>query len=402
MITIGHNPFGNDRLGDLLINNLNNPAWSMFRAAVAFAKRSGVKHLTQPLSEFAKRAEVKISLGLDQCGTSYESVEDLLRGLGSTGELWLFHNEASGNPTFHPKIYLFANAQAAECFIGSGNLTEGGLFTNYEAFVHLKLDRTNTTDEQLFEEIESILNLWTDDDTGTAHRADHALIVDLKARGYLPSEEEIRRVRSVASQVIGQSKDPAGEKIFASVPVPPAPRVPTTKRGRNPAVALDGENGIQSNGFVITLQKADVTKGQTTPGTARRSPELFIPKVCVKANPEFWGWPDLFEADPKWKGKINRDGYGKMDRPGVRMRLGTSTLETNWWYNPNKSEFRIRNESLRKTGNIGDILKIEPGVTTDGYDYYVEIIPQGTSQFAKFDAMCTERVPRSKKRFGYY
>jgi len=84
------------------------------------------------------------------------------------------------------------------------------------------------------------------------------------------------------------------------------------------------------------------------------------------------------------------------------MRLGTTILDTNWWYNPDKIDFRIRNQSLRKAGNIGDILKLEPGVHADGYDYYVEIIPKGTSQFAKFDALCTERVKNSLKRFGYY
>jgi len=32
----------------------------------------------------------------------------------------------------------------------------------------------------------------------------------------------------------------------------------------------------------------------------------------------------------------------------------------------------------------------------------VEIIQKGTSEFAKFDALCTERVRNSPKKFGYY
>jgi len=402
MITILHNPAGTKRLGDLLIDNLNNQTWSSFRAAIAFAKRSGVKHVAFHLTEFAKRAHVKISLGLDQCGTSYEAVEDLLKTLGSIGELWLFHNEAPGNPTFHPKLYLFSNAQAAECFVGSGNLTEGGLFTNYEVFVRLQLDRTNHADELFLQEAEHVLDLWSEADAGTARRADAALIADLKAKGYLPSEAEIQRVRSLTSEVTAEKTTRGDEKIFASVPVTPAPRVPKMDLFSYLNPTLNSAPGSQSSGFVITLQNTDVGVGQTTRGTSRRSPELFIPKACVVTKPEFWGWPILFKPDPAWTGKIDRDGFGKMDRQGVRMRLGTSILVTNWWYNPNKIDFRIRNESLRSAGNVGDILKIEQAGQSDGYDYYVEIIQKGTSEFAKFDALCTERVRNSPKRFGYY
>jgi|GEM_PF-3868672 len=51
----------------------------------------------------------------------------------SLGVVAKVFNNRSGN-TFHPKIYLFANEERqAELFIGSNNLTKGGLFTNYEA-----------------------------------------------------------------------------------------------------------------------------------------------------------------------------------------------------------------------------------------------------------------------------
>ena len=81
-----------------------------------------------------------ISVGIDQGGTSAEGISDLLMAVQPTGEVRVFHNEAPTNPTFHPKVYLFAKEAAAECFIGSSNLAEGGLFTNYEAFVHLRQD----------------------------------------------------------------------------------------------------------------------------------------------------------------------------------------------------------------------------------------------------------------------
>jgi len=145
-----------------------------------------------------------------------------------------------------------------------------------------------------------------------------------------------------------------------------------------------------------------VGHGQTTSGTSRRSPEIFLPKVCVHANPEFWGWPGLFKRDQAWKGPTDGQGYGKMDREGVRMRLGTETLSVNWWYNPDKRDFRLRNEALRNAGSVGDILRIELSHGSGGFDYYVEIIPKGTSLFPQFAALCKQPVRNSKKTYGYY
>lgn len=402
MITIVHNPSGSQRLGQLIIDNLDSSKWTSFRAAVAFVKRSGVKHIAPALAQFTKRATVKISVGIDHCGTSFEGVDDLRKAIGSKGELWVFHNEVASHPTFHPKIYLFSNSKTAECFIGSGNLTEGGLFSNYEAFVHLRLNGKEPDDKKALVQIEDILDLWSVNGAGTALRVNSALLANLKARGDLPSEAQINNMKAAARRAIRRVVHKETQKIFASVPVPRPPHVTKVKRSEPAGRPIESERELRSNGFVITLQRTDVGVGQITEGTSRRSPELFLPKACVNANPDFWGWPRLFKPDPDWKGKIDRDGFGKMDREAVRMRLGTSILRVNWWYNPNKIDFRMRNEALRRAGNIGDILKIEPGVANDGYDYYVEIIPRGTPQFARFEGLCTERVRNSPKRYGYY
>jgi hypothetical protein len=122
----------------------------------------------------------------------------------------------------------------------------------------------------------------------------------------------------------------------------------------------------------------------------------------VRNNPDFWGWPSLFVADREWKGEVDSEGYGKMDRHGVRMRLGGETIEVNWWYNPKKRDFRMRSEKLRSAGNVGDILRIEKSMDGGEFDYYAEIIPKGTSLYPEFLALCAEAVRNSKKRFGYY
>ena len=122
-------PLGQVRLGEFLLAHLADPRWTVFRAAVAFVKRSGTRYVRQALQEFSRRAEVRISVGVDLCGTSREGLTDLLAL--APGGVFVYRN--SGPYTFHPKVYLFKSATHADVLTGSGNLTGGGLFTNYEA-----------------------------------------------------------------------------------------------------------------------------------------------------------------------------------------------------------------------------------------------------------------------------
>ncbi len=410
MIKFIHHPEGEPRLGDLLLRNFKKGGWKTFRAAVAFVKRSGVKHLAKPLRSFSAHGVPKISVGIDQGVTSVEGLTDLLAAVQPTGEVWVFHNEAPTNPTFHPKVYLFSNDNAAECFVGSGNLTEGGLFTNYEAFVHLCLDRNKSDDRIFLNHLETLLDNWSTPENGIALKLTREVIEELKSSGDVPTESEINTARNKAKNAkptgppLSQAK-----KLFASVKVKTAPHVPVEKKSRtsNSTRAVAGLKSspgasTKGKGFVITLQNTDVGFGQKTAGAQRRAAELFIPKICVRSNPSFWGWPKLFKADPEWNGPTDSEGFTKMDRNGVRMRLGIQTLVVNWWYNPKKKDYRLRNEVLRSAGNVGDILRIEFADGKSGFDYYVEVIPQGTSLFEQYAMLCTRPVRNSKKKFGYY
>jgi hypothetical protein len=112
------------------------------------------------------------------------------------------------------------------------------------------------------------------------------------------------------------------------------------------------------------------------------------------ANPTFWEWPTSFAEDPSKPRKF--------DRRGVRMRVGADVVEVNMMTWPDKSDFRLRSEALRSAGDIGDILRIEKIGAPAGYQYYVEIVPQGTLQYPVYLAKCDTEVRNSKKRFGYY
>ena len=399
MISLVHHPDGPKRLGDLLIENLAAPKWTHFRAAVAFVKNSGVIHLKEPLRNFLLKGDAKISAGVDHAGTSLEGISELLDALGQKGQAWIVHNEYRS--TFHPKIYLFSNRTHAECFIGSGNLTEGGLFRNYEAFVHLQLDRSTQDHQDVLSKIENLLDDWTNTGKGTALRLTPELIKELARAGYLPTEAQIRQVTEEAETKIKQTTPHAkAKKLFASIAPKSAPKAPAQAKPQplGNAGAKSTPSGRPTvgtrHGFVMTLQQTDAGVGQTTAGTSRRSPEIFIPLAARDADPSFWGWQALFKQDAAKPGKY--------DRHGVRMRLGTKTILVNMMTWPDKSDFRLRNADLRDAGSVGDIMRIEKSDGKAGYAYNVEIVRAGTPEHTKFQALCTQTVRNSKKRWGYY
>jgi HKD family nuclease len=394
MITLIHHPDDQKRLGDLLVENLSSRKWTTFLAAVAFVKNSGVKHIKGALGGFLARGEAKISAGIDHAGTSKEGLTELLAALGTKGEGWVFQNSA-GRSTFHPKVYLFENATSAECFIGSGNLTEGGLYTNYEAFAHLKLRKSDEEEQAVLARLESILNTWTDASQGVALRLSRALIQELVDKGFLPTEAQIARTsREAQAGLRSGAKQRQGKSPFGSKAVRPAPKVASGAKSGTIGKA-GGAAGMDTGltGFFMTLQQTDVGVGQTTRGTSRRSPEIFVPLAARDANPGFWGWSDLFVEDPS--------KAGKHDRTNAPMLLRGRVIQVNMMTWPDKSDFRLRNAELRDSGHVGDVLRVVKADGKAGYDYVVEVVGPGSAKHAQYAEICINAVRNSRKRWGY-
>ena len=429
------------RLGDFLNQSFGNTDWTDFRAAVAFIKRSGTKHVCEALAAFSKRARVRISVGIDSGGTSIEGLQDLIAAAGTTGQLWVFHNANSS--TFHPKIYLFKNASAADLVIGSGNLTEGGLYTNYEASVRLKLDLSCAEHRALLANVEAALDRWSTPQSGVCFALDDALLKRLIDSGKVPTEAQARETEEGAATGKSGSSQ-AGDSLFKAVRVRAAPKAPgsagkarmsggaatpSAKKGKgapsvavppvevNPTEAVPPVAAVSTQTFLMTLQKTDVGYGQVTSGASRRSPEIFVPMKAVDTDPAFWGWPTRFIVDKAWslkhaawiaseKAKARRSErpLEKMDRNGVQIRLVNtgSVVSAAIWYYPKKTDLRIRHEQLRAAGNVGDILILKAAPPGAAHDYDFEVVPSTDARFVALDAACTVRVAaNSQKRYGY-
>jgi HKD family nuclease len=414
-------PHGATRLGDVLVELLADEQWTEFRAAIAFVKRSGTKHVRDPLAAFARRGgRVKISAGIDAGGTSREGLEDLLTAIDGRGELYVFKNANSS--TFHPKLFLFRNDVAARLLIGSGNLTEGGLYTNYEAGVIIALAISDAEQAALLGEVEAALNAWSTPLAGNCYLVDNELLRRLTLDGWIPDEAYARGV-DIPGNEHGRTHE--GNLLFSGVPVPRAPAVytiassPSVVRADDSAANLKGTattagviaqqpqaqrsgdlSGLRERVFLMTLQNTDVGVGQVRPGKQRRSAEVFIPLVCRDHDPKFWGWPSLFVEDASYVGRRDAQGRGKMDRANVRIRIGEKIVNAVFWYNPNKKDVRIRSEDLRSAGKVGDILYMKTS-GDPGFDYHIEVISQGTPHHQKYSAMCKNIVRNSLKRWVY-
>lgn len=99
---------------------------------VAWAKRSGLGRVSDQLEAFrARGGHVEMIVGVSEGGATQEGLA-LARDLSD--EAYVFHDPRR---TFHPKVYLATGAQQHSLFVGSSNLTAGGLGWNYEGSLWL-------------------------------------------------------------------------------------------------------------------------------------------------------------------------------------------------------------------------------------------------------------------------
>jgi HKD family nuclease len=397
-------PFSEQTLGEFLKVAFANGEYDTFQAAVAFVKHSGMQHIRDELRAFIEQGGyVRIVVGIDYYGTSLEGLSGLLSVIDDRGDIFVNHDE-NWYVSFHPKLYLFEAETVALLIVGSGNLTEGGLYTNDEASLAYSLDLSVENDKTVYEEIKMALDNWCNEDIVTVNRLDQSFLQQLLDEGYIKLETESKKEEAEA-----RASDGATEKTPARTSARrtslfgrgarrrrPARRRPVTGResAEKDRTIIEGTEESVPLGFVMTLMRADVGVGQTTPGTSRRSPEIFVPLTARDRHPEFWGWPGAFSEDPSKPGKF--------DRRNVPVRIGGEITNVNMMTWPDKHDFRLRSETLRSAGQVGDIMRIERTDGDPSFIYYIEIVPQGTSSYDEYFALCDQSTPNSERKWGYY
>lgn len=178
---------------------------------------------------------LRLTVGIDLGETSREVLEELVAW---DCEVFVYHNPIV-RATFHPKVYLFENYQSAMLFIGSNNLTDGGLYTNYEAATRYCFEFP--ADADTFERILAPLRGFVEPTGPTVRPLDSKLIEILSRRGLLPTEIDARRSRRARRSSTQQEGTRILPDPFSPVSVPMAPLLPIHLRQRPPRVSSRGE-----------------------------------------------------------------------------------------------------------------------------------------------------------------
>lgn len=106
----------------------------------AWANVNGVKSLLEDsvFEEFLSASSYRLLVGTDSI-TDIPAVEKLIDISGRRPGLSVHAFVSSTGSLFHPKMAWFEHRDHLSLIVGSGNLTMGGLRSNWEAFVVLKL-----------------------------------------------------------------------------------------------------------------------------------------------------------------------------------------------------------------------------------------------------------------------
>ncbi len=114
----------------------------------AFLKYSGLKSILEKINQ--KEFKTIFFVGTN----FYQTEPSALKQLFNDGHTIFLNRDKS--PTFHPKIFFFRTLNKIKIFIGSANLTSGGLETNIETSIVCD----STTDSQLHKDLMEQLTLF--------------------------------------------------------------------------------------------------------------------------------------------------------------------------------------------------------------------------------------------------
>jgi len=207
-------------MGEIIKDLLSseNPFYDTVWLVSAFANAKAVQRIAPNILEAkARGVDINIVVGFDVKSTSAEALK-LIDSLKVNSIL--VHNARSGH-TFHPKIYLFeATGVRADLFIGSNNLTDGGLYTNYEASTRITYEFPS--DYEQYSQIFSLLDVYINPKGSTAQILTSDLIEILVERGDLATEKEIRRIQNVTLKSNGRTDIPKSPFGVEKIRRPPA------------------------------------------------------------------------------------------------------------------------------------------------------------------------------------
>jgi hypothetical protein len=422
-------PLEQERLGARILNELSSGKWDNLNAAVAYVKMSGVRQIGAELFRFSLAGRSRFTVGIDQQGSSLEGVQTLWQTLGGGARtLYILNNPSSSpSPTFHPKVWLFSNSSHAVLITGSGNLTGGGLFTNYEFGSVIELDRNEAADSILFARTTALLDQWADDTQPEVVQIDPSTLSQMHKSGELPSESALRSANLVAraarAALAGVARSgPATSGLFrgsaiAAAPTPPGlASVPSGPVSPQPPGRVVSTASVQStkpsaSGLITPQAIAPIHQKLFTQVNPRKKTEIYLAQAFLKQDPVFFGWPFLGLTTPKRPGNPGQPQPDPLPTALVTVFDATGGIAGSyvdlslklWTYSYGKSaneDFRMTlKEGLHKLVVDGSVLVME-SQPSSGYDFEICVYPPGHGLYPAMLMKCSQSLPGGR-RFGW-
>lgn len=280
-------PFANqDSLGIFIKTVAANPALDVLYIAAAWAKRSGLARISGDVSSFRNRGgSAHAIVGVSEGGATSQGLQ-MLTTMFDTAHV--FHDAGR---TFHPKVYLASGPNVAALFVGSNNMTAGGVGWNYEAAMWIDLDLTLTEDKDLRDSVMTYINRLLADTTVCVQLNSSSLAQILSSPGLRIQNEDVGRRNATTPGTAPEDDDSAsvgtvpqlfGQSGSVKRPLPPLPTTatvgaaPAPNSPASPSAPAVPSPGTQTAPVVPSPVAAGVTVQRrwfkTLDGTAAQHP----------------------------------------------------------------------------------------------------------------------------------
>jgi hypothetical protein len=225
------------RVGDHLLRLLARHAdFDRFRLAVAWARRAGVQPILEAMQQFRDSGgRIEAVVGIDLKGTSIQGLR-LLQQVAHTVTIFQNANRRL-RPTYHPKLFVFSGPKVAEVILGSSNLTQGGLFVNYEQNLLLRLDLLDASDNGALNSILAGYDLSANAANGVAQVLTAEFLEKLIVRDLLVDEDSAAAQRSRTGDQDSDETKEVLAPLFGTVEIAPPPAVAHKPAAPRPATA---------------------------------------------------------------------------------------------------------------------------------------------------------------------
>ena len=409
-------------LGERILRELASSKWDTVKVAVAFVRKSGVQLLYEALDDFGKtnNGGIYFSIGIDHGGSSIEAVYALyeLTRNHERSRLWIVHNP-QGNPrsTYHPKMWLFSSHDSRKrlLIVGSGNLTRGGLYTNYEASLAVVANKTDSA----IRAAETFFDLVSNHKQPEVVRAKKKHLEYLHNDGQLPSEHEQNRVNlinnSYRRSTVGRKRS---VPLFAGRMPPPVP-------SRNVAKLPSPPFKIREPGTIVPKQTTRMSSSAAAaPAPAHQffyitirlgnKTEVYLAKTPYDQDEAFFCGPFRGLTTPHTKGLPQPQPNPP---PVVRITLHPTSLSPDkpivlddhplkmWTYthgNSANGDFRTNfTSAIQKKIHDDSVVRFERDPPGGRLQFAIDIFPPGHPKYSAMLAKCNMPLPNSTRMYGW-